>query len=82
MGLTASLLLAVSLASASLDVKPPRSACNKQTQGRYWPEPANDDRKLAGRLMRSGDLQMCMRGFFRYNWEPLTVSALKPKIKR
>jgi hypothetical protein len=74
MGLTASLLLALSLVSSSISSKPPRSTCTRETQGRYWPEKANTDRKLAGQLMRSGELQMCSRGLFRYNWEPLTVS--------
>jgi hypothetical protein len=55
-------------------VKPPRSACTRETQGRFWPEQANTDRKLARELTRSGELQICSRGFFRYNWEPLTVN--------
>ncbi len=74
MGLTATLLLAIALASGSVPGKPPRSACNKQTQGLFWPDNANRDRKLASQLMRSGDLHLCTRGIFRYNWQPLTVS--------
>ncbi len=63
------------LGTAAWAEKPPRSACNKHTQGSFWPEAANADRKLAGQLMRSGELQMCTRGFFRYNWEPLTINV-------
>ncbi|HVX66522.1 MAG TPA: hypothetical protein VHA11_07965 [Bryobacteraceae bacterium] len=74
MGLTVGVLLALSLLSGSVAEKPPRSTCNRETQGRYWPEEANTDRKLAARLMRTGELQMCSRGFFRYNWEPLTIN--------
>jgi hypothetical protein len=74
MGLTASFLLALTLLSSPVGGKPPRSACTRETQGQYWPEKANTDRKLAAQLMRSGELQMCSRGFFRYNWEPLTIS--------
>jgi hypothetical protein len=84
MGFTAAVLLALSLMSNPIGGKPARSACNKETQGRYWPDKANTDRRLAGQLMRSGDLQICARGMFRYNWEPLTVSyqALVEKKKR
>ncbi len=83
MGLTATFLLAITLATSSVPGKPPRSACNKQTQGLFWPDKANTDRKLASQLMRSGDLHLCTRGIFRYSWQPLTVNyqTLVSKVK-
>jgi hypothetical protein len=74
MDVTVGVLLALSLLSVQVAEKPPGSACTREMQGRYWPEQANTDRKLAAQLMRSGELQMCSRGFFRYSWEPLTIS--------
>ena len=50
-----------------------RPVCNAENAGRMWPEAANHDRALVGRLARCGELEMCSRGVWRYAWRPLTV---------
>ena len=53
------------------DVRP---ACNTKTQGTMWPEAANRDRSLIARLVRCGELLICVRGTWHYHWEPASVT--------
>jgi hypothetical protein len=50
-----------------------KPACNETTLGSFWPDEANRDRKLATRLTRCGELEICLYGTWRYHWGPLTV---------
>lgn len=51
-----------------------RPACSSQNQGRMWPEAANHNPKLISRLIRCGDLLICVRGVWHYHWEAPSVS--------
>jgi hypothetical protein len=55
--------------------KPERPACTSANQGELWPPEANQDRKLASKLARCGELAMCTRTIWRYHWDSLTVRA-------
>jgi hypothetical protein len=50
-----------------------RPACNSHNQGSMWPEAANHDRSLISRLVRCGELLICVRGNWRYHWEAASV---------
>jgi hypothetical protein len=50
-----------------------RPACNSHNQGSMWPEAANHDRSLIARLVRCGELLICVRGNWRYHWEAASV---------
>jgi hypothetical protein len=50
-----------------------RPACNSENDGRMWPEAANHDPQLLARLVRCGDLLICVRGTWHYRWEAPTV---------
>ena len=50
--------------------KPP---CNAQNRGRFWPEQANTDSATARAASRSGDLQICTLGTWKYQWASLSV---------
>jgi hypothetical protein len=50
-----------------------RPACSSENHGRMWPEAANHDPKLLARLVRCGDLLICVRGPWHYRWEAPTV---------
>ncbi|HEX5227184.1 MAG TPA: hypothetical protein VFW44_05715 [Bryobacteraceae bacterium] len=50
-----------------------RPACGSHNQGQLWPEAANHDSKLMARLMRCGELFLCVRGTWRYHWESPSV---------
>jgi hypothetical protein len=56
-----------------LDADDSRPACSPQNQGRMWPEAANHDSKLLSRLVRCGELLICVRGSWRYHWETPSV---------
>jgi hypothetical protein len=64
------LLLACQLALAADDSRP---VCSSQNQGRMWPEAANHDPKLISRLVRCGELFLCVRGTWHYHWEAPSV---------
>lgn len=38
-----------------------------------WPEEANHDRRLILRLVRCGELFICVRGTWHYHWEAASV---------
>jgi hypothetical protein len=50
-----------------------RPACTAAIAGEFWPEQANKDHKLAAKLARCGQLQMCTRGYLRYRWNSPTI---------
>jgi hypothetical protein len=50
-----------------------RPACGSQNQGHMWPEAANHDSKLLSRLVRCGELLICVRGNWRYHWEAPSI---------
>jgi hypothetical protein len=50
-----------------------RPACTSENHGRLWPDAANHDPKLLARLVRCGDLLICVRGTWHYRWEAPTV---------
>lgn len=60
-------------AAAQGAVEPERPACSSALEGQFWPLQANSDRKLASKLARCGQLDMCSRGMFRYRWRSMTV---------
>ena len=43
---------------AEPSAKPPRPRCSRQTAGRLSPEAANSDPVLAGKLSRTGELEI------------------------
>lgn len=50
-----------------------RPACSSKNQGRMWPEAANHNPKLISRLVRCGQLLICVRGTWHYHWESPTI---------
>jgi hypothetical protein len=64
------LLLAAESAPSTILPRPPCTAANA---GDFWPDQANKDHKLAAKLARCGELQICSRGFFRFRWDFPTV---------
>jgi hypothetical protein len=56
-----------------LAAEDPRPACSSQNQGRMWPEAANRDAKLFSRLVRCGELFLCVHGNWRYHWETPSI---------
>lgn len=66
-----SLLLLMVPASFAEDQTKPK--CNKQVHGRFWPDEANQDPKLAQTLAKTGELELCVIRRWRYRWEPMTV---------
>ena len=55
--------------------EPARPVCNARNRGQFWPEQANGNQDAAGRLSRSGDLEMCSLVVWKYKWVRLTVNA-------
>jgi hypothetical protein len=51
-------------------VKPP---CNAQNRGQLWPLESNYDHQAARRAERSGTLEICSPGIWKYRWQSLTV---------
>jgi hypothetical protein len=47
--------------------------CNKHTQGKMWPEAANNDKSALLTLARSGALEICVSTSWGYRWEHPTV---------
>jgi hypothetical protein len=67
----------VLLAASGLAVQPPvpgKAVCNAASRGRFWPEIANSDRRIAGKLSQCGVLEMCTMSRWRYKWRPVTVN--------
>src|ERR1700733_11035747 len=62
-----------------------RPTCGSQNQGQLWPEAANHDSKALARLMRCGELFICVRGTWHYHWETPSIRldqlARHPKSK-
>jgi hypothetical protein len=50
-----------------------KPVCNSQIQGQMWPDAANHDRALISRLVRCGELLICVRGTWHYHWEAASV---------
>jgi hypothetical protein len=69
--LKAWLVLAVPLLCPAADDS--RPACTSENKGRMWPEAANHDPKIISRLVRCGELFICVRGPWHYRWESPSV---------
>jgi len=50
-----------------------RPHCGPQNQGQLWPDAANHDSKALSRLMRCGELFICVRGTWHYHWEAPSI---------
>jgi hypothetical protein len=62
------------LAGESIPVTNPiKPKCDAKTAGELWPAEANKDRMLSAKLARCGELQICVRGHYKYRWESPTV---------
>lgn len=72
---TASMAMALSFVGLGvcLAADDSRPACNSENQGQMWPEAANHDHKLMSRLVRCGELFICVRGAWHYHWEAPSV---------
>lgn len=79
--LLASAILAMPSFSVAAD--DPRPACSSHNQGQMWPDAANHDPKLISRLVRCGQLFICVRGTWHYHWEApsIRVDQLKHGAK-
>jgi|SRR5271170_7615812 len=66
----ACLILAVPLLCFADDSRP---VCSSQNHGQMWPEAANHDRKLMASLIRCGELVICVRGTWHYQWQAPSV---------
>ena len=51
----------------------PRPDCGSKNRGQFWPEAANHDPKLLSQLARCGELLVCVRRDWRYQWESPTI---------
>ena len=69
------------LAGFGFAEEPRRPACTAQNRGSFWPAEANTSHEALLRLYRSGQLRLCTRATWRYQWEPLSVNfqAMKGK---
>jgi len=65
--------LAIVLPFAGLAADDSRPPCGSQNHGQMWPEAANHDSKLRARLIRCGELYICVRGVWHYHWESPSV---------
>jgi hypothetical protein len=65
--------LAIALPFACLAADDSRPPCGPQNHGQMWPEAANHDSKLRARLIRCGELYICVRGVWHYHWESPSV---------
>lgn len=65
--------LAIPLSGLCLAGQDGKPRCSAKLRGRYWPEQANSDARLAVTLARSGQLEMCAARVWKYRWETLTV---------
>jgi hypothetical protein len=51
-----------------------KPACDAKSLSKFWPDAANSDSRTLFDLSRTGQLELCTRGTFRYKWRALTVS--------
>ena len=68
--------LALLSLTALLSAETPKPACDKKTQGQFWPEQANRDRALMFNLSRRGELEICSvhgRKIKTFQWETVGV---------
>jgi hypothetical protein len=65
--------LAILLSGLCLAGQYGKPRCSAKLRGRFWPEQANSDAKLALTLARAGQLEMCAVRVWKYRWENLTV---------
>ncbi|MCW5976660.1 MAG: hypothetical protein KIT09_01215 [Bryobacteraceae bacterium] len=65
--------LLLGLASPLSAQETPKPKCTERIQGRFWPEAANDDPRLAQTLAQTGELEICSAVRWRYRWQSLTV---------
>jgi hypothetical protein len=70
-GMLLTVLIATCAFGDSVAVKP---ACDAKSLSKFWPDAANSDPRTLFDLSRTGQLELCTRGTFRYKWRPLTVS--------
>ncbi len=56
---------------------PRRPPCTAQTEGRFWPDEANNNPKFAAALMPYGYPEVCSVRDGHYRWRSLTVSVRK-----
>ena len=54
-----------------------KPACDASTQGRFWPDEANRDRKAMVELTRRGELEMCTLRGKQYQWRTVSVRVEK-----
>jgi len=62
-----------------------RPACSATTRGMRWPAQANEDGRFAIKLSKTGSLQICMKGPWKYHWTAPVVhwpDLRKDKTKR
>jgi hypothetical protein len=65
--------LPILLSGLCLAAQNGKPRCSAKLHGRFWPEQANSDAKLAVALARSGELEICSVRVWKYRWESLTV---------
>ena len=59
--------------------EPRKPVCNADTAGDFWPAEANRDSNALAKFARSGELEVCSHGYWRYRWIHLTVRVNNPK---
>jgi hypothetical protein len=62
--------------------QPGRGTCNAKSAGIFRPEAANQDPELLGRLLRSGELEVCTFTGWRFHWRKTTVSVERLREER
>ena len=78
-------LIALILGQPEVAVERRKPVCNAATVGDFWPSEANRDRIALARFARTGELELCGHGIWRYHWMHLTVQihrlAKKPSAQ-
>lgn len=62
-----------SLAGYSQEWEKP--ACTRDLAGQFWPLEANTDSRLLKKYARCGQLEICTRRAWRYQWRQATVTV-------
>ena len=65
------MLTFATLALLVVSVRPP---CGVEHAGQLWPDAANHDSGLLLRLAREGNLRICSKGLWKFQWQSPTVS--------
>ena len=72
------IILCVLVAASGLAEQPrlpKKPACNAAARGRFWPEVADSDPKLARKLSRCGSLEICTMSGWHYKWQLVMVNV-------